>query len=116
VKATAVRDAREAVRDGIRSRALKNAHDISEGGVAVAIAECCVAGGIGAAVELPPTLELFAESPGCAYIVSGDEDAVRRIGTMIGRVGGGELEIAGRLNVAVSELRAALAAGLEEFV
>jgi hypothetical protein len=35
---------------------------------------------------------------------------------MIGRVGGGELEIAGRLNVAVSELRAALAAGLEEFV
>src|SRR5438270_2627599 len=52
VEATAVRDAREAVRDGIRDEALNNAHDIAEGGLAVALAECCVAGGIGARVEV----------------------------------------------------------------
>jgi phosphoribosylformylglycinamidine synthase II len=114
VKATAVRDAREAVRDGIRSEALNNAHDIAEGGVAVALAECCVAGGIGARVELD--VDLFAEAPGTAFVVSGPEQAVAQIGTVIGRVGGPELEIAGRLKVAVSELRAALEGGLQEFV
>ena len=116
VKANAVRDAREAVRDGIRTEALKNAHDISEGGVAVALAECCVAGGIGARVQLPADLELFAEALGCAYIVSGAEEAVARIGTVIGRVGGSELEIEGQLNVALSDLGEARARGLVEFV
>jgi phosphoribosylformylglycinamidine synthase len=116
VEANAVRDAREAVRDGIRTEALNNAHDISEGGVAVALAECCIAGEIGATVELPETLELFGEAPGCAYIVSGEEDAVARIGTVIGRVGGTELEIVGQLKLAVSELRDAWAGGLAELV
>jgi phosphoribosylformylglycinamidine synthase len=112
---TAVRDAREAVRDGIRSEALNNAHDISEGGVAVALAECCVAGGIGATVELP-ALELFGEAPGCAYLVSGAEDVVSGIGTVIGRVGGTELEIAGALAVPVSALEQAHRSGLAEVV
>jgi phosphoribosylformylglycinamidine synthase II len=116
VKATAVRDAREAVRDGIRSEALQNAHDISEGGVACALAECCIAGGIGARVELPEGFELFGEAPGRAYLVSGAEAELARIGTVIGRVGGAELEIAGRLKLAVSELADARARGLSEFV
>jgi phosphoribosylformylglycinamidine synthase len=114
VEAAAVRDAREAVRDGIRTGALHNAHDIAEGGLAVALAECCIAGGIGATVEAP--VELFAEAPGCGYIVSGPEDIVASMGKVIGRVGGSELEIAGRLRVAVSELAAAHAGGLADFV
>jgi phosphoribosylformylglycinamidine synthase len=116
VKATAVRDAREAVRDGIRSEALHNAHDISEGGLAVALAECCVAGGIGARVELADSFELFGESPGTGYVVSGPLEALAAIGSVIGRVGGAELVIEGRLTVAVSELAAVRDRGLARFV
>jgi phosphoribosylformylglycinamidine synthase len=114
VKATAVRDAREAVRDGIRSGALHNAHDIAEGGVAVALAECCVAGGIGARVEVG--LDVFGESPGCGFVVSGPRDAVASIGEVIGVVGGSEFRIEGVLTVPVSELAAAWKRGLAEFV
>ena len=116
VKATAVRDAREAVRDAVRTEALHNAHDISEGGVAVALAECCVAGEIGARVRLPDALELFGESPGTGYLVSGPAEVVGAIGTVIGSVGGSELVIEGRLTVAVSELAAARDGGLARFV
>ncbi|HLY47574.1 MAG TPA: phosphoribosylformylglycinamidine synthase subunit PurL [Solirubrobacteraceae bacterium] len=115
VKATAVRDARETVRDGIRSEALHNAHDIAEGGLGVALAECCIAGRIGARVELPADFELFGESPGTAYVVSGPEEVVARIGQAIGRVGGDRLEVVGRLDVALAELTTAFEGGLERF-
>ncbi len=116
LKATAVRDAREAVRDGIRTEALHNAHDIAEGGLLVALAECCIAGGIGASVGLPERFELFGEAPGTAYVVSGPEAVVARIGKVIGRVGGDRLEVAGRVDVAVSELAEAWKRGLTRFV
>ena len=35
----------------VRSGALRSAHDVAEGGVAVALAECCIAGGVGARVD-----------------------------------------------------------------
>ena len=35
------------VREAIRQGLLQSAHDCSEGGLAVAIAECCIAGGLG---------------------------------------------------------------------
>jgi phosphoribosylformylglycinamidine synthase len=109
----AVRDAQSAVRLGIRSRALHNAHDIAEGGIAVALAECCIAGGIGARVELD--VDLFGEAPGRAFIVSGSEEALagHRI---IGRVGGDELKVAGQLKLAVSELAAARERGLADSI
>ena len=37
-----------AVRQAVRSGALRSAHDVAEGGLAVALAECCLAGGLGA--------------------------------------------------------------------
>jgi phosphoribosylformylglycinamidine synthase len=111
----AVRDAHEAVREAVRAEALHNAHDIAEGGFAVALAECCLAGGIGATVRLPGGLDPFAEAPGRAFIVSGDEQALRRF-QIIGRVGGAELEIAGVLRVGVAELRHARERGLAERV
>ncbi len=56
------------VRDAIARRLLASAHDCSEGGVAIALAECCQAGGVGAAVVQEEGLALhvwlFSESAG----------------------------------------------------
>jgi phosphoribosylformylglycinamidine synthase subunit PurL len=112
----AVRDAQLAVRDAVRAGALHSAHDIAEGGLAVALAECCVTGRIGARVTLPAGLDPFAEAPGCGFVVSGPEDAVERLGKMIGRVEGGRLEIVGLLDLAVSELSRVRDGGLAEWV
>jgi phosphoribosylformylglycinamidine (FGAM) synthase-like enzyme len=111
----AVRDAHETVRLMVNSGALHNAHDIAEGGIAVAIAECCVAGQIGASVALPAGLDLFAEAPGRAFIVSGPASALAGL-EIIGRVGGDELELEGQLKLAVSELHEVRERGLAQFV
>ncbi len=111
----AVRDAHAAVRDGVRSGALHNAHDIAEGGFGVALAECCVAGGIGATVELPDGLELFGEAPGRGFLVSGPESALAAF-ALIGWVGGGSLEITGVMSVPVAELGRAREDGLKPFL
>jgi phosphoribosylformylglycinamidine synthase len=112
----AVRDAQVAVRNAVRSGALHSAHDIAEGGLGVTLAECCAAGGLGARVALPEGLDPFAEAPGCGYIVSGPEDAVRDLGVVLGRVGGERLEIDGLLDLAVSEMARARDGGLRRFV
>jgi phosphoribosylformylglycinamidine synthase len=101
----AVRDAHEQVRDGVRAAALHSAHDIAEGGLGVALAECCIAGGIGAVVSLPDGLELFGEAPGRGFVVSAASEDVLAGMTVIGRVGGDTLEIDGVLKAPVSELR-----------
>ena len=79
VDVEAVIAAQAAVREAVRAGALSSAHDIAEGGVAVALAECCLAGGIGARVRLedsnPETL--FGEGPG-GFLVSGPEDELKR--------------------------------------
>jgi phosphoribosylformylglycinamidine synthase II len=111
----AVRDAHAAVRDAVRSGALSNAHDISEGGLAVALAECCITGGIGATLKVRidgGIEELFGEAPGSAFVVSGPELVVAPLGRVIGRVGGDALVIPGALDVALSELRLARDGGL----
>ncbi len=66
----------------VRAGALSSAHDIAEGGLAVALAECCLAGGLGAEVELGPQLSgdgpfaaLFGEGAG-GFVVSGPADAL----------------------------------------
>jgi phosphoribosylformylglycinamidine synthase subunit PurL len=110
----AVRDAHETVRLMVNSGALHNAHDIAEGGIAVAIAECCIAGQIGATVKLPEGLDPFAEAPGRAFIVSGPESALAGL-AVIGRVGGTALELEELLSVPVSELVESWRDGLVEF-
>jgi phosphoribosylformylglycinamidine synthase len=106
----AAKAAHETVRAGVRSGAFVSAHDIADGGLAVALAECCIAGGIGARVEVP---NLFDEAFGCAFIVSGPDLAGYEV---IGQVGGDALEITGQLNVPVSELHDARERGLAELV
>lgn len=56
----------KAVHQAIRAGIVQACHDLSEGGMAVALAEMCIAGRLGAAIELPegvsPTKLLFSES------------------------------------------------------
>jgi phosphoribosylformylglycinamidine synthase II len=113
--------AQAAVREAVRAGAVSSAHDIAEGGLAVALAECCLAGELGAQVSLgeeffgaevaaatgregnwsgiPPVTAaaLFGEVSG-AFVVSGGEPALLALGErtsvrILGRVGGEALHI-----------------------
>ncbi|MGI8779387.1 MAG: phosphoribosylformylglycinamidine synthase subunit PurL [Solirubrobacteraceae bacterium] len=104
-----------AVRQAVRSGALRSAHDVAEGGLAVALAECCVAGGLGAEVTVDPAeATLFGEGPG-AFVVSGPRGTFAAFGaaaTIVGIVGGDELAIAGALSLPLGELTRVHADGL----
>jgi phosphoribosylformylglycinamidine synthase II len=97
-----------ALREAARSGSLATVHDVADGGLAVALAECCLEGGIGARVSLPSHDEtaLFGEAPGGA-VVAGPRDAVDRVpgAQVIGEVGGDALDIVGALQVPLVELR-----------
>ena len=96
----------EQVRSLVRSGAVRSAHDIAEGGIAVALAECCVANRLGAWVTLPAGLDPFAEALGRAFIVSGAPEALAGL-DVIGTVGGDSLSLDGIAELAVSEIVAA---------
>jgi phosphoribosylformylglycinamidine synthase subunit PurL len=115
IDAQAARAAHEEVRRRVRSGALHSAHDIAEGGLAVALAECCIAGGVGASIRLPAGIDPFAEAPGRGFVVSGDDQAVAGF-HVIGRIGGDQLEIEGTLAVPVCRLCTAWGAALSTFV
>jgi phosphoribosylformylglycinamidine synthase len=107
----AVIAAQAAVRDGVRDGTLSSAHDIAEGGVAVALAECCLAGGLGARVEIDASMEhLFGECSG-AFVVSGHSRALESIsGTAVETIGvveGGSLRIEGQMDLTLAEMEAA---------
>jgi len=122
-------DVQRAVIAGIRDELIKSAHDCSEGGVAVAIAESCVAGGLGADVhlddDLHPVASLFAETQS-RIVVSVAEGAAETFVeslvaanvpfSVIGTVGGDTLEIEGRLSVTLDEMRSAHEETLERLV
>jgi phosphoribosylformylglycinamidine synthase len=97
-----VRATHVVIRDAVRSGVLASAHDIAEGGLATALAECCLASGLGAEVVLADTVKplraLFGEAPG-GFIVTGRESDVRALAasvqlTIIGSVSGNQLTIA----------------------
>jgi phosphoribosylformylglycinamidine synthase len=112
----------EAVREAVRGGRISSAHDIAEGGLAVALAECCLAGSIGATVEVDPEAltdgsldaALFGEAPG-GFIISGHQGAIEELAAqvglaVIGQVGGERLTLdAGgeSLEWTLDELRAA---------
>ena len=106
-----------AVRRGVRDGALRSAHDVAEGGLAIALAEGCLAGGIGVSVDLEG-LPLFDEGPG-AFVVSGPRDAFGRFGAavrILGTVGGDSLTIAGSLDVPLAELSRAHRGGIADLL
>jgi phosphoribosylformylglycinamidine synthase len=109
-----IRALHAAVRRGVRSGTLRSAHDVAEGGLLVALAEACIAGGRGARVELPDDeAALFGEGPG-AFVVSGERDALAAFGSaarVIGEVSGDALD-AGSWSVPLAELSRVHAEGL----
>jgi phosphoribosylformylglycinamidine synthase len=118
----AVRAAQEAIRDAVRAGDLSSAHDVAEGGFLVALAESCLAGGLGATLDLGPTDDLdrilFGESPGAGFVVSGSPEALARLAEHVGvdvfgTVGGDTLAVTSGdvlVSVTLDELRAAHAA------
>jgi phosphoribosylformylglycinamidine synthase II len=99
---TAVAAACAIVRQAVRASRVASAHDVSDGGFACALAESAIGGGLGGGVDLQPLRErgctpeeaLFGEGPG-GFLLSGEISALEDLGaTVIGEVGGAEIEIA----------------------
>jgi phosphoribosylformylglycinamidine synthase len=102
------------LRSAIGAGGIASAHDVSDGGISCALAECAIAGGLGARVDLGGLVErvgsagngdglwgsLFGEGPG-GVVVSGSEEALaalsRRMASdeflWLGEVGGQGLEL-----------------------
>jgi phosphoribosylformylglycinamidine synthase len=108
---------------------IRTAHDCSDGGLLVALAECCLLGGIGMrgpSVSLEPPLRLdaalFGETPG-RFVVSAPSRAMPELQSMarrhhvellmLGLAGGDMLELEGQVKLSLEEMRAAWEGGLE---
>src|SRR5262249_61714485 len=100
---------------------LASAHDVSDGGLAVALGECAMQGGVGAEVALDSEIRgsslLFGESTGRALVsfAPSDEAAVRAAAekagvpfAVVGTVGGGRLKMWAGSRALVDEDLAAL--------
>jgi phosphoribosylformylglycinamidine synthase len=72
----------EAIREIVSGGHVESAHDLSDGGLAVALAECC-AGGVGAAVEISSSMggemALFHEGPSRILVSTSAPEIVERI-------------------------------------
>ena len=95
--------------EAVRKELAASAHDCSDGGLAVALAECCIWGGMGAAVSLPAgeskvrmDARLFGESASRIVISATPENAARieavaaKLGApaqRLGTVGGDALSV-----------------------
>ena len=111
--------------DAGRAGLLVSAHDLSDGGLAQALAESCLRNGIGATVTLEgdPFVGLFSESAHRA-IVSVADDQVEAFLAMaaglgvpageIGKTGGSELVVEGQFGIDLDELREAWTRTLPE--
>jgi phosphoribosylformylglycinamidine synthase subunit PurL len=97
---------------------LSAAHDLSDGGLAVALAESCLRGGTGCTVRLPgdPFTALFSESAGRAVVAvrPGAEEPFGRLAeahgvpaAAIGSTGGDSLIVDGGFAIPLTELAAA---------
>jgi len=113
-------DVQATVREAVRSGLAKSAHDCSEGGIAVALAESCLAGEIGADVhledELAPAASLFGETQSRVLVTVADSDAEKLVALclenqvpygVIGTVGGERLTICEKLDLSLDDLAAA---------
>jgi phosphoribosylformylglycinamidine synthase len=105
----------------IRKGWVKSAHDCSEGGLAVALAECCMSNGdamVGASVDLGavgarPDAVLFGETQSRIIVSCAPEHLERIVNvalpvTVLGATGGGALKIKtsrGELSWDVARLR-----------
>ncbi|HYY81646.1 MAG TPA: phosphoribosylformylglycinamidine synthase subunit PurL [Actinomycetes bacterium] len=101
-------------------RLLASAHDLADGGLAVALVEATLAGGVGASVELPaglpPVAALASETPS-RVLLGADPAAAAELAaaaaaagvpaTRLGGTGGERLVVPGLLDLPLERLRAA---------
>ncbi|HEX6971282.1 MAG TPA: phosphoribosylformylglycinamidine synthase subunit PurL, partial [Limnochordia bacterium] len=126
----------EFVRSAVAGGWVVSAHDVSDGGLAVAVAECCIEGGTGAEIALDESIgeggrldaTLFGEGPGGILVsVRPAKEAsllarAARAGVRahpLGAVGGDELvvhTVRGRWRVPVSALAEAYRSGLTRWM
>ncbi|MCL3817452.1 phosphoribosylformylglycinamidine synthase subunit PurL [Aeromicrobium wangtongii] len=101
---------------------VESAHDLSDGGLAVALAEASFRHGVGVTVDLDdPFVELFSESSARAMVVVAEDRHEELVSlaekhgvdlASVGRTGGDTIEVAGQLSIPVAELKAAWQATL----
>src|SRR4051812_1915018 len=113
----------EVLVDGARHQLLQAAHDLSEGGLAQALAEMAIKGQVGVQVAVTgdPFVALFSESTARAVVVvsPADEPALLRLAgsrgvpvARLGVVGGDAVSVEGQFSIGVEELRSAWAGTL----
>jgi phosphoribosylformylglycinamidine synthase len=104
----------------------RSAHDCSEGGLAVTLAECCMAGDLGADIHLddglPAYASLFSETQSRIVVTTAPEDAERLVElalanaipySVIGTVGGDRFAVEDKVGVTLVQLREAWEPALE---
>ena len=119
----------DAVRAGIREGIVKSAHDCSEGGIGIALAESCIAGNIGANVALDDGLEatssLFSETQSRIVVTVANGDVERLLDilsadnvpySVLGEVGGDRLIIENKIDLSVAEMAEPFNSSLEKLV
>ena len=106
----------------MRAGRLTSAHDVSDGGLACALAECAIAGGVGVRADLDPMVELrgmagesclFGEGPG-GFVVAGEQAAIDDLAAAIGEAGALVIGEAGGNRIEVSAAEAELAVELAD--
>jgi len=123
------RDVQSAIREAISAGIIKSAHDCSEGGIAVTLAESCIAGRIGADIhlhdDLHPAASLFGETQSRIVASVADADAEKLVTlliarevpySVIGTVGGDTLSICERVEMPVAKLAEAFEPTLARLV
>ena len=105
-----VRAAIELVREAVRAGRIRSAHDVSDGGLACALAECAISGGVGVRADVgrlaglrgaAGEAALFGEGPG-GFVLGGAREAIEELAgalggagaIVIGEAGGERIEIA----------------------
>ncbi len=123
VDLVAERKAGDLVRALIGDQLVSAVHDVSDGGLLVAVAEMAMAGSLGADLTLPANVNPFGEDQGCYVVTAADSDSVvaraSRAGVPAMIIGAtnadGQLHLAGSSR-AVSLLRGAHEAFLPELM
>ena len=111
------------------ARLLSSAHDLSEGGLAVALAESCLRGGVGATVEIPaelaPVTALFSETQARALVsvaparLEAFTALAREAGVPVhklGTVGGDSLSVKGAFELGLEQMRDVYENALEKMI
>ena len=119
----------EALTLASESDLLSSAHDLSEGGLAVALAESCIQGGTGSSVklagDLPLHVLLFSESQSRALVSLEPEklEALKEIAhklgvplEVIGRTGGDSLEVEGAFSISLEKVKDIYMNSLEKMI